>query len=112
MQLQVFHWKNFSRQPFFKHISTGVILFGLLCLTFYIRIQGVEHIPTAQFTSYDAFLFSGQVEKIADLGYLPARDMHRWLPLGRDNTQLMGFVTQTTAEPIRKEEGFRLTLMR
>ena len=89
MQLLPCRWKNLSRHPLFKHIGTTALLFGLLCLTFYIRIQGVEHIPTEHFTSYDAFLFRGQVEKIAELGYLPARDMHRWIPFGRDNTQLL-----------------------
>ena len=89
MQLPPCRWKNLSRHPLFKHIGTTALLFGLLYLTFYIRIQGVEHIPTEHFTSHDAFLFKGQVEKIAELGYLPARDMHRWLPFGRDNTQLL-----------------------
>ena len=89
MQLRSGHRKISSRHPLLQHISTSVILFGILCLTFYIRIQGVEHIATERFTAYNAFLFSGQVEKIAEIGSLAARDMHRWLPLGRDNTQLL-----------------------
>lgn len=60
MELLARHWKNLSRYPIFKHIGTAALLFGLLCLTFYIRIQGVEHIPTEHFTSYDAFLFRGR----------------------------------------------------
>ena len=89
MQLLARHWKNLSRYPIFKHIGTTTLLLGLLCLTFWVRIQGVEHIPAEHFTAYDAFLFKGQVETIAELGNLPTRDMHRWLPLGRDNTQLL-----------------------
>lgn len=89
MPLRTYHWKTLSRYPLFKHIGTAVLLLGILFLTFWIRIQGTENIPTEQFTSYDAFLFRGQAEKIAELGYLPARDMCRWLPLGRDNTQLL-----------------------
>jgi len=77
-----------KRLPF-KRIGTGVILFGLLCLTFTLRIQGVERIPDGQFTENDAYLFHRQAQTITDHGALPARDMDRWLPLGRDNTQLL-----------------------
>ena len=81
-------FSGMKRLPF-KRIGTGVILFGLLCLTFYIRIQGVERIPDGQFTENDAYLFHRQANIIAEQGALPARDMDRWLPLGRDNTQLL-----------------------
>ena len=73
----------------FKRIGTGAILLGLLCLTFLIRIQGVDRIPEGQFTGNDAYLYYKQAETIAEQGYLPARDLDRWLPLGRDNTQLL-----------------------
>ncbi len=73
----------------FKRIGTGMILLGLLCLTFYIRIQGVERIPDGQFIENDAYLFHRQANIIAEQGALPARDMDRWLPLGRDNQQLL-----------------------
>ncbi len=97
MQLPPRRWKNLSKHPLFKHIFAGVILFGVLCLAFWIRIQGADRIPTEQFTSYDAFLFRGQVEMIAEIGYLPARDTHRWLPLGRDNTQLLSLFSYAIA---------------
>ena len=71
----------------FKRIGTGLILLGLLFFTFYIRIQGVERIPDGQFTENDAYLFHRQANIIAEHGSLPARDMDRWLPLGRDNQQ-------------------------
>ncbi len=77
-----------KRLPF-KRIGTGVILLGLLCLTFLIRIQGVDRIPDGQFTENDAYLYHRQANIIAEQGYLPDRDMDRWLPLGRDNTQLL-----------------------
>lgn len=73
----------------FKRIGTGLILLGLLCLTFTLRIQGVERIPDGQFTENDAYLFHRQANIIAEQGSLPARDMDRWLPLGRDNQQLL-----------------------
>ena len=73
----------------FRRIGTGLILLGLLCLTFTLRIQGVERIPDGQFTENDAYLFHRQANIIAEQGSLPARDMDRWLPLGRDNTQLL-----------------------
>jgi len=77
-----------KRLPF-KRIGTGLICFGLLCLTFTVRIQGVERIPDGQFTGNDAYLYYRQAETIAEQGYLPAGDMDRWLPLGGDNTQLL-----------------------
>ena len=73
----------------FKRIRTGGILLALLFLTFYIRIQGVERIPDEQFTGNDAYLYYRQAQTIAEQGYLHARDMDRWLPLGRDNEQLL-----------------------
>ena len=73
----------------FKHIGTVMILAGILFLTFYIRIQGVERIPDGQFTGNDAYLYYEQAQTIAEHGKLPARDMDRWLPVGRDNRQLL-----------------------
>ena len=81
----------------FKRIGTGLILAGLLFLTFYIRIQGVERIPDRQFTGNDAYLYYKQAETIAEQGYLPARDMDRWLPLGRDNQQLLSLYAYVIA---------------
>ena len=85
--------KNFP----FKHTGTGVILLGLLFLSFWIRIQGVERIPDRQFTGNDAYLFYKQAETISEQGALPARDMHRWLPLGSDNTQLLSLYAYAIA---------------
>ena len=70
--------------------SLKVVLFVcLLYLTFWLRIQGVDRLPTGQFTENDAYLYHWQAEIIATHGHLPARDMHRWVPLGRDNQQLL-----------------------
>ncbi len=80
-----------------KGIGTGLILAGLLFLTFYIRIQGVERIPDGQFTGNDAYLFYKHAQTIAEQGYLPARDMDRWLPLGRDNGQFLSLYAYAIA---------------
>ena len=72
-----------------KVFCTVALLFGILFLTFWIRIQGVERFPDGQFPENDAYLFYRQAQIIAKHGYLHARDMHRWLPDGRDNTQLL-----------------------
>lgn len=68
---------------------TGVLFFSFVFLTFWIRIQGVDRLPEGQFTENDAYLYYKQSETIAEQGFLPARDMDRWLPLGRDNRQLL-----------------------
>lgn len=58
-------------------------------LAFWIRIQGVERIPPGQFTENDAFFYQWIGDEIANNGTLPNRDMHRWLPIGRDNGLLL-----------------------
>ena len=74
---------------FFRHILTGVLLFGIILLSFWIRIQGTAELPAGQFTEHDAYLYHWQAGIIAEQGHLPERDMHRWLPIGRDNRQLL-----------------------
>ncbi len=54
-----------------------------------IRIQGTPHIPEGQFTSNDGYFYYWQAELISEHGKLPARDMHRWLPVGRDLGQTL-----------------------
>ena len=76
---------------------TVTLLVCLLILTFYIRIQGVDRLPDGQFTENDAYLFHRQAKIIAEQGYLPARDMDRWLPLGRDNQQLLSLYAYAIA---------------
>lgn len=65
-----------------------IVLCAILLLACWIRVQGVDQLPTGQFTSNDAYLFAGQAQEIAERGVLPARDMRRWLPYGRDNRQV------------------------
>lgn len=72
-----------------RKILIGVLLFCLLIITFYIRIQGIGHLSNLQFTGNDAYLYHWQAGIISEHGNLPARDMHRWLPVGRDNGQLL-----------------------
>ncbi len=57
----------------------------------------MERIPDGQFTGNDAYLYYKQAQTIAEQGYLPARDMDRWLPLGRDNTQLLSLYAYAIA---------------
>ena len=68
-----------------------------LLLGFWIRIQGVGQIPEGQFTGNDPYLYAKQVEQISELGILPAKDMERWLPLGRDNGQLLSLYAYVIA---------------
>ena len=76
---------------------TGPLLLGILFLTFWIRIQGLERLPAGQFTENDAYLYHWQAGIIAEQGRLPARDMSRWLPIGRDNGQLLPFYAYALA---------------
>ena len=72
-----------------NRISIISVLLGILLLTFWLRLQVVHGIPEEQFLEPDCFLYYAQAENISEHGTLPARDMVRWLPLGRDNTQLL-----------------------
>ena len=71
------------------------LLCAILLLACWIRIQGVANLPAGQFTSNDAYFYYWQASLISEHGHLPARDMHRWLPVGRDLGQtlnLYGYV--------------------
>lgn len=72
-----------------RKISIGILLFCFFIIALYIRIQGTGDLSNKQFTGNDAYLYYWQAEIIAEHGHLPARDMHRWLPIGRDNGQLL-----------------------
>ena len=74
-----------------------MVLIAVLFLTFWIRIQGVDRIPDEQFTGVDPYLYRWQALTVSDKGYLPARDMHRWYPLGRDNGQLLSLFSYVIA---------------
>ena len=80
-----------------KYILIGVLLTGIIFLAFWIRIQGVSQLPSGQFTEHDAYLYNYQAGIITEQGILPARDMHWWLPLGRDNTQLLSLYAYVIA---------------
>ena len=80
-------------------IGASLVLAILLFITFWIRVQGtkdipdkdVKRIPEGQFTANDAYLYYWNAQRIAELGYLPAIDEHRWLPQGRDERQALPF---------------------
>ncbi len=65
-----------------------ILLCAIVLLACWIRVHGVDRLPDGQFTSNDAYLFASQAQEISEQGVLPARDMHRWLPHGRDNGQI------------------------
>lgn len=82
------------------NISTllkSLLLSTILILAFWIRILSVETIPEGHFTGVDAYIYYFQAQQITEHGTLPARDMHRWLPLGRDNEQLLNLYSYTLA---------------
>lgn len=81
----------------------GGLLLCLLLLAFWIRVQGVERLPDGQFTETDGYFYYWQASLISEHGHLPARDLHRWLPVGRDLGQtlnLYGYVLAYTHKAI------------
>ena len=78
-----------------KNISLTAGLVFLLLLALFLRVQGVDDLPAGAFTETDGYFYYWQASLISEHGQLPARDMHRWLPLGRDLGQtlnLYGYV--------------------
>ncbi len=81
--------KNLSLFKSIKLFGTSILLISILSIALWIRIQGTGRIPEGQFTSTDAYLYHFRAQTIAEQGKLPSRDMHRWLPVGRDNEQTL-----------------------
>ena len=74
-----------------------VLLVSILTLAFWMRTQATSWIPQGQFTSSDAYLYYWQASLISEHGHLPARDLHRWLPLGRDLGQTLNLYSYVLA---------------
>ena len=80
-----------------KHILAGILIIAILCVAFWIRIQGVDAIPEGQFTSNDAYFYYWNAQIISEQGYLPTRDMDRWVPVGRDLEQTLNLYSYALA---------------
>ena len=78
-------------------VSVGILVLSVILLAFWIRIQGVTRLPHEQFTEHDAYLYYWQANIISEHGRPPRLDMHRWLPLGRDNQQLLSLYAYAIA---------------
>ena len=84
-------------------VSAWLLIPSILILAFWIRVQGTEGLSDKQFTETDAYFYYWQAHLISEHGQLPTRDMHRWLPLGRDLGQtlnLYGYVLAYTHRAI------------
>ena len=68
---------NFSLS---SHLGAFVLLTTIIFIAFWIRIQGVDDIPTGQFTGNDGYFYYWQAQLVSEHGQMPARDMHRWGP--------------------------------
>lgn len=74
-------------------ILLTLILFG----TYFIRIQSIPNIPDGQLTGPDAYFYYWQAQLVSENGKLPEKDMHRWIPLGRDLSQTLNLYGYTLA---------------
>lgn len=77
-------------------IGTGCLC-AVLLLGLWLRVQGVPGLPVGQFTETDAYLYYQQAATITETGHLPARDMTRWVPLGRDLGQTLNLYAYVLA---------------
>ena len=78
-------------------LRKSLLLCAILCIAFWIRILSVDAIPDEHFTGIDPYLYYWQASLISEHGHLPERDMHRWLPLGRDLGQTLNLYSYTLA---------------
>ena len=85
----------------FKQIVTLGSLCVCVFLCLWLRIQDTADLPTEQFTETDAYLYYQQAQTIADWGSLPAREMHRWVPVGRDTGQTLNLYAYALAYTYR-----------
>ena len=72
-----------------RTLGTVALLIIVLFGSFLIRIQSSANIPAGQLTDPDGYFYYWQAQLISENGQLPARDMRRWLPLGRDLGQTL-----------------------
>ena len=72
-----------------KHIAAAALLLVILLVGGWIRLQGLPTLPPRQFTSNDAYLYYSHAETLVAHGTLPETEMHRWVPLGRDLTEML-----------------------
>ena len=77
------------RHRYFKCVCQIVLFSSIFYLAFWVRTEGVDTIPDGQFYGNDAYLYYNQAQIISAEGGLPKRDMSRWLPIGRDNEQML-----------------------
>ena len=62
-------------------------LIVMLSVSVWLRCLGISAVPPGQFTETDAYLYQHQAQIVSEHGQLPARDLRRWVPLGRDTRQ-------------------------
>lgn len=87
---------------FFSLVWVSVLIFG-----FYVRLLGVSELPREQFTEADAYLYYTHAREISVSGRLPARDMRRWLPEGRDLRQSLSLYAYAVAYTQKAVSVFR-----
>ena len=80
-----------------SQVGAFTLLVFILLLAGWIRTLGRAEIPEGHFTENDAYLYYWQAEIISKQGQLPKRDMHRWLPTGRDLEQTLNLYSYITA---------------
>ena len=81
----------------FKHLFPLLLLIGILFIAFWIRLKGADTLPPGQFLENDGYFYYWQAQTITEHGKLPPRDMHRWMPIGRDNSLLLSLYPYVVA---------------
>lgn len=90
---------HIMKDKFMKHrnICAAALIVGMLGVAFFIRLQGTTNIPPGQLTAPDGYFYYWQAKLVSEHGHLPARDMNRWVPVGRDLGQTLNLYGYTLA---------------
>lgn len=80
-----------------KSLYWLIIIIGILLIAFLIRVQGAKAFAPNLLASPDSYHYYWQAQIILEQGQLPARDMNRWLPLGRDLNQTLNLYSYILA---------------
>ena len=94
--LQTREKSNTKSNTWIKYL-TGCLIIGILLVALFIRLQGAKTLPPGLFRGPDAYHYYWLAHLISEEGPLPDRDMHRWLPVGRDLTQTLNLYSYALA---------------
>ena len=79
------------KNPHIRHIGLGILFLIILSFAVWLRCLVVPKIPPGQFIGNDSYFYYDLAKHISEHGSLPHIDVTRWVPHGRDLSQILPF---------------------